>query len=346
MTIESSISSRSTNIKFSELRPKSTPVRAVKVPPLKDKQGASSFNTELVEFKKTQEGSSFGTTPLVHSVYQQGLPPFIQLQRSTSQAGCQLGRKGSILSKTRPLHPSMCKFIEGSRNSIKTFKDEIFLIFFLRALYIISLLAQHNCPILIINTNNLAKHDFLKLLEKDFSGPQASTANSRWVGGTLTNWTQISKSISSFARFEKRYSRFMAENNIIYPRYTKMQSCFGGFIDHSSNTPRAPIKNPAFCYKPGSTSAQVTRVGNKKSSQLSTNPRFFSKLAKPTLIFLLNPAENKSVIEEAQKLDLPIVALTNTDTNLKGITFPIPTNNCSLQLLHFCLDWVQRVTKG
>jgi hypothetical protein len=65
---------------------------------------------------------------------------------------------------------------------------------------------------------------------------------------------------------------------------------------------------------------------------------------KPTLIFLVNPNENRSVIEEARKLDIPIIALTNSDTNLLGITYPIPANDCSLDVLHRCLDWIHRVT--
>lgn len=64
---------------------------------------------------------------------------------------------------------------------------------------------------------------------------------------------------------------------------------------------------------------------------------------KPTLIFLVNPNDNRSVIEEAQKLNIPIIALTNSDTNLLGITYPIPANSCSLDVLHLCLDWIHRV---
>lgn len=250
-----------------------------------------------------------------------------KLQKSTMlllKKGIHLGHKSYRLSKSRSSHPSMCKFLVGSRDSTKIFNNEMSMIFLIRALYIIALVSHMKGGILIINTHP----DFLNLVKNRVSFlPWASSANSKWVGGTLTNWKQISKSIMSFAKFSNQYDHFLAENNITYPRYNKMKTCFQGFID---------------------TTKKLTS-GNKNESALRWNLTDSVDLEikckkKPTLIFLVNPNENRSVIEEARKLDIPIIALANSDTNLSGITYPIPANGCSLDVLHLCFDWIHRVT--
>lgn len=156
-----------------------------------------------------------------------------KLQKSTLlllKKGIHLGHKSYNLSRSRSSHPSMSKYLGGSRNSIQILDNEISMIFLIRALYIISLVSLMKGGILIINTHP----DFLKLVKNRVSFlPWASSANSKWVGGTLTNWTQISKSIMSFAKFSNQYEKFLAENNITYPRYNKMKICFQGFVDTS-----------------------------------------------------------------------------------------------------------------
>ena len=65
---------------------------------------------------------------------------------------------------------------------------------------------------------------------------------------------------------------------------------------------------------------------------------------RPDLIFLINPNENRHVIEEAVSLNIPVVAITDSNTNLLGISYPIPGNSNSIEFVHYCLQWIARVT--
>ena len=56
---------------------------------------------------------------------------------------------------------------------------------------------------------------------------------------------------------------------------------------------------------------------------------------KPDLIFLINPNENQDLINEAYLLDIPVIAFTESNTNPKGITYPIPVNNYSIKFIYY-----------
>lgn len=123
----------------------------------------------------------------------------------------------------------------------------------------------------------------------------------KWVGGTLTNYKQISKSLLTYAKFAERCEKFLFRNNIDFPRYKKIKECFNGLI-------------------------------RKKSNRV-----YLSFHEKPDLIFLMNPNENRHIIAEANKMHIPVIALVESNTCLKGISYPIPVNAYSIFFLYYCL---------
>lgn len=54
----------------------------------------------------------------------------------------------------------------------------------------------------------------------------------------------------------------------------------------------------------------------------------------PEALFILNPAENKTLIREAIKLQIPIIGLVGSSSNTFGIQYPIPGNTDSIQSLN------------
>ena len=58
-----------------------------------------------------------------------------------------------------------------------------------------------------------------------------ATAPLSWVGGCLTNWKEISKSVAILLYFSKRFDRFIKQNNIHFLAFKKMKNSFQGFID-------------------------------------------------------------------------------------------------------------------
>lgn len=131
--------------------------------------------------------------------------------------------------------------------------------------------------------------------------PSLSYVHYKWVGGTLTNWKQVSKSVLTYAKFAERCEKFLLKNNIDFPRYKKIKECFHGLI-------------------------------RKKQGKV-----YLAFNDKPDLVFLMNPNENRHIIAEANKMHIPVIALVESNTSLKGISYPIPANAYSANFIYFCL---------
>lgn len=262
--------------------------------------------------------------------------------------GINFGHKSIKLAKTNFWHPLMSDYFLGIRQNVSLFSTQQTLKCLLRAFHIIALILRQKGRILIINTNpeffrlcnNLTNMTLIgkyKAPEENLAFPQSKiedsqsqwfierTANEcsqlntktsnyrslktplisyvsyKWIGGTLTNWKQISKSVLTFAKFSERCEKFLVKNGIDFPKYTRVKKCFQGLL-----------------YKE-----------NQKMS-LAFNQ-------KPDLIFLINPNENQSILNEAYRLHIPVIAFTESSTNPKEINYPIPVNNYSIKFIYFCL---------
>jgi ribosomal protein S2 len=82
--------------------------------------------------------------------------------------------------------------------------------------------------ILILATNTSQEGSFQLNIFKIFSKFQLtrsyysfSLMDTRWVGGTLTNWKQIAQSISLYSNFKKKYSAFLFKQNIRLPLHQR-----------------------------------------------------------------------------------------------------------------------------
>ena len=172
-----------------------------------------------------------------------------------------------------------------------------------KSLGVISFFYKKNFSLLIVNTNP----DLANLIENFFHKTDLKDypvyyCNEKWVGGLLTNWKQASKRVETYIKFSERFENFILQNHINFPSYKKMQSCFKGL-------------------KPEGRSRQVKR---------------------PSLVFVVNPNENRGVVEEAVSLNIPVIAITDSNTNLLGISFPIPGNSNSVFFVYYCLQWIAR----
>ena len=62
----------------------------------------------------------------------------------------------------------------------------------------------------------------------------------------------------------------------------------------------------------------------------------------PDALFVVDPKKEAGAVEEARQHNIPVVALLNTDCDLKGIKFPIPANDASVQSIAYVLDEVAK----
>ena len=122
----------------------------------------------------------------------------------------------------------------------------------------------------------------------------------RWVGGVLTNWPEIKKRITLLLDLVAK-----KESGELEQKYTKKERLL---IDED-----------------------IARM-HKLFSGLT------SMKGKPNALFVVDPKREHIAVTEALKLDVPVIALANTDTNIKGITYPIVANDASVASIAYIVE--------
>ena len=116
--------------------------------------------------------------------------------------------------------------------------------------------------------------------------------NHRWLGGTLTNFATIRKSIARLKKLDE-----MSETGE-YERLPKKEVI-------GLERERAKL--------------QSALVGIKNMDRL------------PSAVFIIDPKKEKIAVEEAQRLAIPIVAIVDTNCDPDEVDFVIPGNDDALR---------------
>lgn len=123
----------------------------------------------------------------------------------------------------------------------------------------------------------------------------------RWIGGSLTNWQEIKKRLARLQEITDM--REKGELN----KFTKMERLL---IDREA--------------------ADLDRMfGGLKGMTKA-----------PDALFVIDPKAEAGAVAEARQLNIPIIALLNSDCNEDGINYPIPGNDASREAIQFILDEV------
>ncbi len=127
---------------------------------------------------------------------------------------------------------------------------------------------------------------------------------SRWIGGTLTNFSEIKKRVGrltelSTMREKGELAKFTKHERLLIDReITDLEAMFGGL-------------------------------------------RGMSKL--PDALVVVDPRQEAGAVKEAQLLSIPVVAILNTDCDTTGVSYPIPANDASIQSITFILGEIANV---
>ena len=195
---------------------------------------------------------------------------------------------------TRKWHPKMEPYIFMEKNSIhlidlnKT-KSQIE-----EACNMIANCVGDGGTILFVGTKKQAKD--LVRTEAERCGMYYTTE--RWLGGTLTNFSTIRKSIKKLEKFEE-------EGASAYDGLTKKEVL---------TLERERLKLD-----------KVFR-GIKAMKRL------------PDLLVIVDAKFEETAVKEANKLDIPIIALVDTDTDPSNIDHVIPANDDSLRTVSLVLQ--------
>ncbi len=298
--------------------------------------------------------------------------PIINFYKDYIKAKAHIAHKSLQIVGKKQSHPSSVNFLLGRRNKHVIVNPIQINDSFLTCLQVISFFCKENKKkigkegasslrlkeikkaqgsLLIVNTNPeyaLLIENFISFIKSKHSNSfPVYYCNEKWVGGLLTNWKQVYKSVQTFIKFSDRFSHFIFKNNINFPRYKKMTQSFRGLY--------SPVKtktNTSLCAaRDKKLRILLAQPGSRLKASTTDNPYWRSygithhreRYDTPDLIFLINPNENRHVVEEAVSLNIPVIAITDSNTNLSGIPYPLPGNSNSILFVYYCLQWIIRI---
>jgi small subunit ribosomal protein S2 len=198
------------------------------------------------------------------------------------EAGVHFGHQ------TKRWNPKMQKYIFGERNGIYIIDLQKTLKKFREAYGYVRDLAASGGTMLFVGTKKQAQESVFE--EATRCG--MFYVNHRWLGGTLTNFATIRKSIARLKKLDE-----MSETGE-YERLPKKEVI-------GLERERAKL--------------QSTLVGIKSMDRL------------PSAVFIIDPKKEKIAVEEAQRLAIPIVSIVDTNCDPTGIDYPIPGNDDAIR---------------
>ena len=198
--------------------------------------------------------------------------------RQMLEAGVHFGHQ------TRRWNPRMKPYIYGAKNGIHIIDLQKTARGLVEASRFLTSTVSHGGTVLFVGTKRAAQD----LVAEEARRANMFFVNNRWLGGTLTNWTTVKKSIDRLialerARDEGRFDLLTKKEALELNReIAKMQENLGG------------IK-----LMPGL----------------------------PDAMFVIDPKKEHIAVKEAGLLGIPVVGLCDTNCDPSGIQYVVPGND-------------------
>ena len=193
----------------------------------------------------------------------------------------------------------MADFIFGARNNIHIIDLAQTVPLLHRALQAVSDTVAKGGRVLLVGTKRQAQDGIAEAAKRSAQ----YFVNSRWLGGTLTNWKTISGSIKRLRHLEEMLGAGEAS------QYTKKERL------------------------------TLQRERDKLDRSLGGIKEMGGL---PDLIFVIDTNKEDIAIQEAQRLNIPVAAIVDTNCDPKGITYVVPGNDDAGRAIGLYCDLVAR----
>jgi small subunit ribosomal protein S2 len=219
------------------------------------------------------------------------LPDFTM--RQLLEAGVHFGHQ------SHRWNPKMRDYIFGARNNIHIIDLAQTVPMLHRALQQVSDTVAKGGRILFVGTKRQAQDPIADAAKRCAQ----YYVNSRWLGGTLTNWKTISQSISRLRKLEEMLASGEAQAYTKKERLTlqrerdKLDRALGGIKD----------------------------MGGL-----------------PDLLFVIDTNKEDIAIKEAQRLNVPVAAVVDTNCDPEGINFVVPGNDDASRAIGLYCDLIAK----
>jgi len=125
--------------------------------------------------------------------------------------------------------------------------------------------------------------------------------NYRWLGGMLTNWKTVYKSITRLNKLNE-----MEEKNA-YEGYTKKE---------------------------------ILNLKKEREKLAAVLNGIKDMGGQPDLLFVIDTPKEALAVKEAKKLGIPVVGIVDTNANPNEVDYPVPGNDDAIRAIQFYCDLV------
>ena len=212
--------------------------------------------------------------------------------RQLLEAGVHFGHQ------THRWNPKMKSFIYGSRNGIHIVDLAQTVPLLHQALVAVTETVAKGGRVLFVGTKRAAQEQIAESAKRSAQ----YYVNSRWLGGTLTNWKTISNSIKHLRHIDETLAKETSgltkrELLALTRQKVKLDKALGGIKDMGGT---------------------------------------------PDIMFVLDTNKEALAIKEANRLNIPVVAVIDTNSDPAGITHPIPGNDDAGRAIALYCDLIGR----
>lgn len=213
------------------------------------------------------------------------------LIRQLLEAGVHFGHQ------TKRWNPKMRKFIFGERSGIYIIDLQQTAQRLKAACDFLKELVASGKNILFVGTKKQAQ----EIISSEAARCEMFYVNERWLGGTLTNFATIRKSVE----------RLKSLQALIAPESTTSLS----------------KKEKAIMDQ------EITRLSKKLSGIIQMKEL-------PSALIIVDPKKEETAVREAARLSIPVVALLDTNCDPKAIDYPIPGNDDAIRSIKFVVSFI------
>ena len=213
------------------------------------------------------------------------------------EAGVHFGHK------TSRRNTKMSKYLFGVRNGLSIIDLQKTGVLLHEALKVVQNIAKNNGRILFVATKKQASDTISEMAQK--CGQYY--VNYRWLGGMLTNWSTVSKSIKTLKDIENQLANDelglnKKEKLVLERKRLKLEATLGGIKDMGGY---------------------------------------------PDLVFIIDTHRESLAIAEARRIKVPVMAILDSNCNPDHITYPIPGNDDSIKSIRlYCHLLSEAVLSG
>lgn len=211
--------------------------------------------------------------------------------KSLLEAGVHFGHQ------TRRWNPKMSPYVYTARNGIHIIDLQKTVQKTKEAYDALKKLTGQGKKVLFVGTKKQARG----AIERAAQACSMYYVSNRWLGGLLTNWNTVKKSIARLKRLEQ-----MEENN--------------------SFEQEARTKKEALSLKRELEKLRQTLGGIKDMAGV------------PEILFVIDPKKEEIAVSEAKKLGLKVFAVIDTNCDPEPIDYPIPGNDDAIRAISLFLD--------